>query len=130
MKIFTSRNQQIGEVGEIEAVKYLINKGLRIIERNHTRKWGEIDIVAVKGSVLHFIEVKAITVRDKFSREIFYRPEDHMSPNKLKRLRRVIQTYLIEKVTDENREWQFDLVCVYLINEHLEKIETLEDIIL
>ena len=151
MKIFTSKNQQIGEIGEEEATKYLINKGFKIIERNYTRKWGELDIIAKKGSVLHFVEVKAITVRDIFSRENFYRPEDHMSPDKIKRLRRIIQTYLMEKVIGEDQVWQFDLACVYLrlkqtfsevcspkhpdgqnvlVEKELLKIEVLEDIIL
>ena len=130
MKIFTSLTQRTGELGEEEAANYLINKGYMVIERNHTRKWGEIDIVARKGNVLHFVEVKAITVRDMFSREIFYRPEDHMSPDKIKRLRRVVETYLMEKVIGEGQEWQFDLACVYLIGEKVGKIELLEDIIL
>ncbi|MEI6093540.1 MAG: YraN family protein, partial [bacterium] len=72
MKIFTSKTQQTGEIGEQEAVNYLINKGFNIIERNYTRKWGELDIVAKKSNVLHFIEVKSITVRDIFSRENSY----------------------------------------------------------
>ena len=131
MKIFTSKTQQTGEFGEEEAVKFLINKGFRIIERNHTRKWGEIDIIARKGNALHFVEVKAITVRDKFSHETsFYRPEDHMSPQKIKRLRRVIQTYLMSSDIKEDQEWQFDLVCVYLIEGKLWKVEVVGDIIL
>ncbi len=114
MKIFTSKKQIIGEKGENEAVNSLKKKGFTIIERNYTRKWGEIDIVAEKGNVLHFIEVKAITVRDMFSHENFYRPEDHMDRWKIERLKRVLQTYLIDKNVPEDKEWQFDLACVYL----------------
>jgi putative endonuclease len=114
MKIFTSKNQKTGELGEDETVKYLENKGFRVIERNYTRKWGEIDVVAKKGNVLHFVEVKAITVRDMFSREIFYRPEDHMDSWKIKRLKKILQTYLMNKNIPEDQEWQFDLACVYL----------------
>jgi putative endonuclease len=131
MKIFTSKTQQIGKVGEEAVVKYLVNKGFRIIERNYTRKWGEIDIVAKKGNVLHFVEVKSITVRDMFSHETsFYRPEDNMHSLKLTRLRRVLSTYITEKDIPEDQEWQFDLACVYLIGDKVEKIEVLEDIIL
>jgi putative endonuclease len=131
MKIFTSKSQQTGEIGEEIVVKNLINKGFRVIERNYTRKWGEIDIIAEKDSVLHFIEVKSITVRDMFSHETsFYRPEDNMHSLKLIRLRRVLETYITEKDIPENKEWQFDLACVYLIGEKVEKIEWVRDIIL
>lgn len=131
MKIFTSKTQQTGEIGEEEVVKTLINKGFRVVERNHTRKWGEIDIVAKKVNVIHFIEVKSITVRDMFSHETsFYRPEENMSSLKLTRLRRVISTYITEKNFPDSQEWQFDLACVYLIGKEVKKIEWVLDIIL
>ena len=58
MKIFTSETQKIGEIGEEVACKYLINKGFTVLERNFTRKAGEIDIIATKEWELHFFEVK------------------------------------------------------------------------
>ena len=130
MKIFTSKNQKTGEIGEDAVVKTLINKGFKIIERNYTRKWGEIDVVARKGNILHFIEVKSITVRDMFSREIFYRPEDHMDAWKLMRLRRALQTYITDRNIREDQEWQFDLACVYLVGDEVKKVEWVLDIIL
>ena len=130
MKIFTSKTQKTGEIGEDEVVKTLINKGFKIIERNYTRKWGEIDVVARKGNTLHFIEVKSITVRDMFSRENFYRPEDHMDSWKMKRLKRILQTYLMDKNIHEDVEWQFDLACVYLVGDEVKKVEWVLDIIL
>ncbi|MEI7513497.1 MAG: YraN family protein [bacterium] len=130
MKIFTSKNQKTGEVGEDVVVKNLINKGFKIIERNYTRKWGEIDVIARKGDTLHFIEVKSITVRDVFSREIFYRPEDHMDAWKLKRLRRALQTYITDRNIREDQKWQFDLACVYLMGNEVKKVEWVEDIVL
>jgi putative endonuclease len=130
MKIFTSKTQKTGELGEDEAVNYLVNKGFKIIERNHTRKWGELDIVAVKGNVLHFIEVKAITVRDISTREGNYRPEDHMDTWKIQRLKRVMQTYLMSADIKEDQEWQFDLICVYFLEGKLWKVEVVGDLIL
>lgn len=63
-----------------------------------------------------------------------YRPEDNLHPWKLKRLSRVIQTYLVEKdkknVSYETN-WQFDVAIVYLNKESREvKTDYLEDIIL
>jgi putative endonuclease len=53
-------NTIIGNKNEALAVDFLVSEGFLIIEQNYyARKLGEIDIVAVKDSVLHFIEVKS-----------------------------------------------------------------------
>ena len=49
-----------GDVGEDLATAFLEQEGFVIAERNYfARKLGEIDIIAQKDDVLHFIEVKA-----------------------------------------------------------------------
>lgn len=58
-KVFTSQRQKRGELGEDLGVKYLKSKGFDIIERNYTKAFGEIDIIAKKGSVIYFVEVKS-----------------------------------------------------------------------
>ena len=52
----TSRS--IGDHAEDAASEYLEHHGFEIIERNWKTKWCEIDIVAVRRSVVHFVEVK------------------------------------------------------------------------
>ena len=49
-KVFTSETQKIGEIGENIAVKFLVKHDFSILDRNYTKKWGEIDIVAEKDS--------------------------------------------------------------------------------
>jgi putative endonuclease len=49
---------RLGEKGEGLAVKFLKKKGYKIIERNYRTPVGEIDIIAVDGETLAFIEVK------------------------------------------------------------------------
>ena len=61
MKIFTSKSQKIGEIGEDIAEKFLMKSGFTIVERNYTRKWGEIDIIAKKRGVVCFFEVKSVS---------------------------------------------------------------------
>jgi putative endonuclease len=141
MKKFTSNSQKIGELGENVACKYLENKGFVILERNYTKKWGEIDIIAIKGYKLYFIEIKSASVsivsgetnknNSLFNNNIFdKRPEDNMHPWKLKRLAKTVQTYLIQKRIG-NTPWQFDLLVVYLdLNQRKAKIKTIENIIL
>lgn len=130
-KIFTSKSQQIGEIGENVAVKFLVKRDFSIIERNYTKKWGEIDIIAEKQNKLFFIEVKSISRLNLAVKDNDYRAEDNMHPWKLKRLSRTIQTYLISRKIPEDKEWQFDLFVVYLdLKNKKAKIKVENDIVL
>src|ERR1035437_1887140 len=114
-KVFTSEKQKIGEIGENIACKFLIKHGFSMLERNYTKKWGEIDVVAEKTRKLYFIEVKSVSRDLSFvSRETLdeYKPEDNMHPWKLKRLSRTIQTYLLSKKVPDEKEWQVDLIVI------------------
>ena len=134
-KVFTSETQKIGEIGENIAVKFLMKHGFSIIERNYTKKWGEIDIIAEKSGKLYFIEVKSVSrsnLKD-VNRETLdeYKPEDNMHPWKLKRLSRTIQTYLLHKNSGDDENWQVDLLVVFLdIKNKTSKIKVVSDIIL
>src|ERR1700686_1044638 len=125
-KIFTSEKQKIGEIGENVAVRFLMKHGFLILERNYTKKWGEIDIVAEKDNKIYFVEVKSVSQEtDEDSR-----PEDNMNPWKQKRLARVIQTYLMSK-NPHDKEWQIDLLVVFLnLKDKSAKIKVVENIIL
>ncbi len=48
-----------GVVAEWRVVFYLKLRGYRILKRRYKTKVGEVDLVALKGKRLHFIEVKA-----------------------------------------------------------------------
>jgi putative endonuclease len=133
-KIFTSDSQKIGEQGEEIAVKFLMKKGFAVLDRNHTKKWGEIDIVAEKENKLYFVEVKSVSREnlENVSHETNnWRPEDNMHPWKMKRMARTIQTYIIsEKIPDE-KEWQVDLLIVFMdIKRRVAKVKVVSDIIL
>ena len=133
-KIFTSPTQKIGEIGENIAEKFLVKQNFSILERNYTKKWGEIDIIAEKKNKLYFIEVKSVSRDFDFvSRATMdeYRPEDNMHPWKLKRLSRTIQTYLLHKKIGDEKEWQVDLLVVFLdLNSKKARIKVVPDIIL
>jgi Holliday junction resolvase-like predicted endonuclease len=136
-KVFTSKTQKTGEIGENIAVRFLMKHGFSIRERNYTKKWGEIDIVAEKDKKLYFIEVKsvssadALALADRPETDDDYRPEDNMHPWKLKRLSRTIQTYLLSLGDGEEPEWQVDLLLVFLSEkEKKARIKVVSDIIL
>jgi putative endonuclease len=129
-----AKHNEIGKMGEDVATKYLENKGFIIIDRNYRKKWGELDIIAQKDKVLHFVEVKSVSRKSyggSFEKEINnYRPEDNMHPWKIQRLRRALQTYLLEKYRNDPL-WQFDLACVFLdMERRVARVKFMENIIL
>ncbi len=128
-KINPSDKQKIGLKGEQIAAKHLKGQGFTIIGQNVWNKWGEIDLVAKKGSKWHFIEVKTVT-RETFSREKeVFGPEDQLHPGKLKRLARSVEIYLLKHNLDET-DWQIDAILVYLTPSGEElHVERVEDII-
>jgi putative endonuclease len=120
--------QLVGTRGEDEACNFLKNLGFSIIERNFWRKWGEIDVIARKGNELRFVEVKAVS-RETVRENDDYEPEDNLHPWKRKRLRRVIETYLLKNNWCEDLDWQVDAISVYLNKEgRVLRVEHLEDI--
>lgn len=129
-----TRKQMIGRIGEDVAVKFLKNRGFSILERNYWQKWGELDIVAEKEDLIHFVEVKSVSCEmfSDFSRETNnerFRPEDNIHDAKIKRLYRTIETYLAEK--NEEREWQFDAIIVRLgIKDKKASVDFIENIVL
>ncbi len=129
-----SMKNLVGEVGEDLACRFLVGKGFVVVERNYLRKWGEIDVIAKKKHVLHFVEVKTVSrenVRNISHETDSYRPEDNLHPWKLKRLSRAIRTYLIDKNLPEEGRWQFDVVTVFLdLKNKVAKVNFLENIIL
>ena len=132
-KVFTSESQKIGELGENIAVKFLLKHGFTIKDRNYTKKWGELDVVAKKENKLHFIEVKSVSRDLNFvSQETnTWRAEDNMHPWKLKRMSRTIQTYLLSKRIPDEIEWVVDLLVVYLdLKNRKARVKVVEDIIL
>ena len=135
-KVFTSTNQKKGELGESIAVKYLEQRGFHVKERNYTKKWGEIDVIAEKEGKLYFIEVKSVSfnVSDNVYHETGYtgiRPEENLTNDKVKRLKRAIQTYLLGRKVPSRTEWQFDLMCVYLDDvKRKARVRVLDNIIL
>jgi putative endonuclease len=111
-------HNQLGDAGEQLAAELLTGKGLSVAESNYSRKWGEIDLVAVTtDSEVVFVEVK--TVRCRVPEQVpeegqnMHRPEEKVGEEKRRRLRRVIQTYLDESATGQPH-WRVDLICVYI----------------
>lgn len=62
MKRFFQRlphNRAKGAAGEDRAVRWLIQRGYRVVARNLRNAGGELDLVATHGDTLCFVEIKA-----------------------------------------------------------------------
>jgi len=75
-----------GNAAEEKACSYLRSAGFDIIDRNVYSRFGEIDIIALKDEVLHFVEVK--------SANDYAAAVQNITPTKLRRFLLTVQSYL------------------------------------
>jgi putative endonuclease len=89
--------RETGNLGEDIACAFLRRKGYKVIDRNVRKKWGEVDIVATRGAVLHIVEVKSGSRVTPTLEGARYRPEEHVTADKVLKLRRMAEWYVAEK---------------------------------
>ncbi len=65
----TDARRRTGQIAEDLVAARLAAKGWEIVERNARTRYGELDIVALDGSVLVFIEVKGARAGNRFGPE-------------------------------------------------------------
>ncbi|OHA34703.1 MAG: hypothetical protein A2928_03670 [Candidatus Taylorbacteria bacterium RIFCSPLOWO2_01_FULL_45_15b] len=123
--------KMVGKIGEDIACRYLKERGYRIINRNYSKKWGEIDVICEKEGKLTFVEVKTVTHEINSSADLGYRAEENMHPWKIKRLSRTIQSYLAEKYRVNEPNWALMGLTVLLdVDKKTAKVEILRDLVL
>jgi putative endonuclease len=109
----TSQKRTFGNIGEKVAIKYLRNKGYKIIETNYQnalgRRLGEIDIIAKDKEEIVFLEVKTREMK-KYSDTL---PEENITPGKLKKMDKVANFYLRQAGLN-NASFRFDAISVWL----------------
>lgn len=108
-----ARHNQTGKLGEAVGNTYLIENGFAILEKNWRHSHWEVDCIASKNNVLHFIEIK--TRRGKK----YGLPEEKVGTKKINNLKNAAEEYL-----HLNPEWkriQFNILSI-IIN-HNETIE-------
>jgi putative endonuclease len=108
--------KRVGTLGETVAAEYLRRHGFVVIDRNVARKTGELDLIAQKDRVMHFVEVKSL-LRDDFPRErsgedSYDDPSLNLHEAKIRKVARTAEWYMAEH--DLENEWQVDGVLVWL----------------
>ncbi|MFW6148489.1 MAG: YraN family protein [Atribacterota bacterium] len=107
--------ENIGEVGERLASKYLVKNGYHILEINYTVPFGEIDIIAEKKRCISFIEVKCRKSQK------YGLPEEAITSHKKKKIIKVAQFY-INKKKIKHKYFRFDVISVQFEESLLKKI--------
>ena len=77
-----------GNKGENLASNYIKSKGIEIIDKNFSTRYGEIDIIGVKRNIVYFFEVK---YRLNFH---YGYGEESITTSKVRKLRQSIEIWL------------------------------------
>ena len=100
------KNQNLlGPWGEAQAAEYLRKKGYIIVGANYRCRYGEIDLIARKGSFLVFVEVKLR------SDDAFAEAREFVDRRKQERVRSAALVYLSQHETE--LQPRFDVVEIY-----------------
>lgn len=98
----------IGEQAENDAERYLIEQGLKPIQRNFRSKLGEIDLIMRDANSLVFVEVRC--------RKNHYSggAAESVDMKKQRKLTKTAQYYLAWHPEYANMACRFDVVCIQL----------------
>lgn len=132
MKRFSSESQRRGLIGEEIACMFLVKQGFSIIDRNVTKRWGEIDVIAKKQGILHFIEVKLLRNKaiSDVSRETGpISPLENITFFKLERMKRTVMSWFLDRNVSHETPFQIDGISVLYNPETKEaRVKMLENI--
>ena len=101
------KTSTVGFVAEGIAAKFLQDQQYVILDHNWRRPWGEIDIIAKKGSKIIFVEVKASRTQSST-----FAPEIRADWQKMQKVIRTARTYLLANKYSPEQEWQIDVISV------------------
>lgn len=117
-----ARHNETGKLGEALAAVYFTEKGYRILHQNWQHQKLEVDIIAEKDRILHFIEVKTKRTNN------FGYPEDQVSKQKLRNLIEAAEEYLF---TDPKwKKIRFDILAITLQTDGEAEYFLIEDVYL
>lgn len=112
--------QRLGSYGEQLAADYLLRAGWRILERNYRVGRREIDLVARRGGVVAFIEVKTRRAQD------FGDALEAVTARKRREIELVAAGW-VERYGKPDDVYRFDAIAVRLHPGPTPQIEHLED---
>ena len=101
----STARQRFGDLGEKAAEELLAGQGYRIVARKHRCPRGEVDLVAERGDLLVFVEVRTRATA------AFGGPEETVGAGKQQRLVRAARDFLA-RWRGPPRDLRFDVIAV------------------
>ncbi len=108
---------KIGDEAEQAALRYLEQRGLRLITRNYRCPRGEIDLIMADGNQLAFIEVRYR------KSSLFGSAAESVTITKQRRIAAAASHYLVTQ--GGNKSCRFDVVA--LEGDHKDRIEWIQN---
>ena len=97
--------RELGRWGEEKAAAWLRRRAYRIVAQNYSCRFGEIDLIAVRGRYLVFVEVKLRKNAD------FAEAREFVTPAKQQRILQTAAFYLQQQETE--LQPRFDVIEIY-----------------
>jgi len=113
---------ELGRAGEDVAARHLRDAGYRILERNWRCRFGEIDLIAGRGELTVFVEVKTRSTVD------YGHPFEAITFRKLARLRRLVAEWCAQHTERSARAIRVDAIAVIGGHGERPRVEHLEGI--
>ncbi len=102
----SANRRSLGAFGEAAAVAYLCRQGYTIRERNWRCSLGELDLIAMHGDQVVFVEVRTRRTAPHAS------PEESIIPRKQERLIALAYTYLEVQQLATTVPWRIDVISI------------------
>lgn len=113
-----AQHNETGNQGEAEATQYLREKGYEIMARNYRHQHAEIDLIAKKGKLLVFVEVKTR------SNPNYGNPEEFVSYTKAKLVMKAAEHYIFS--TNWLHDIRFDIIAISIAGTE-RRVKHIED---
>ena len=111
-----------GKLGEQLAEDFLIDKGYTILHRNWRHSHYEIDIVALKNDLPHFVEVKTRSSKQ------FGEPEESVNKKKIRSLLQAADEFLFQNPQYKN--FRIDILSINIHRQEEPQYFFIEDVYL
>ncbi|WP_019532516.1 YraN family protein [Paenibacillus ginsengihumi] len=99
--------RQLGTAGEQAAENYVIGQGYVVLARNWRCRTGELDLVALEGETLVFIEVRTRSAGSVS----FGTPQESVDPRKRRKVLETARVY-VHQHRLHDRQIRFDVIAV------------------
>jgi putative endonuclease len=101
-----AKHNELGKEGEQLAENFLLQKDFAILHRNWRYSHYEIDIVALKNNILHFVEVKSRSSQN------FSMPEESVGKKKTRSILKAADEFLF--LHPEYNDFHIDILSIII----------------